>query len=34
MIKDLKDFVIYLESLNIIKELDNSVENWTYTKLR
>ena len=28
-----KSFFILFESLNIIKELNNSVENWTYTKL-
>ena len=28
-----KSFFNLFESLNIIKELNNSVENWTYTKL-
>ena len=28
-----KSFFNLFESLNIIKELDNSIENWTYTKL-
>ena len=28
-----KSFFNLFESLNIIKELDNSVENWTYSKL-
>ena len=28
-----KIFFNLFESLNIIKELNNSVENWTYTKL-
>ena len=31
--KRFKSFFNLFESLNIIKELDNSVENWTYTKL-
>ena len=28
-----KNFFNLFESLNIIKELNNSVENWTYAKL-
>ena len=28
-----KSFFNLFESLNIIKELNNSIENWTYTKL-
>ena len=31
--KRFKSFFNLFESLNIIKELNNSVENWTYTKL-
>ena len=31
--KRFNNFFNLFESLNIIKELNNSVENWTYTKL-
>ena len=31
--KRFKSFFNLFESLNIIKPLNNSIENWTYTKL-
>tara|TARA_Y100000591_G_scaffold290122_1_gene275717 strand:+ start:241 stop:390 length:150 start_codon:yes stop_codon:yes gene_type:complete len=33
MIKDFKNLEIYLEKLNIIKNLGEDVEKWTYQKL-